>query len=163
MKKLACVFLAAVFVFALSACGRAPVGQEKAEPQAADTQTKVSEKVWTKEDVAALYTPEMEADWQMIDCVTMPDFAYDHVGVILGAGWEAPTSYLAFVEADRGFSVCIVHARLADEPELTYLGDGVATFQAEAEDGTLFEQKVTFSQSEDGSATHFDSEGTPKM
>ncbi|MBQ3199507.1 MAG: hypothetical protein IJB67_04010 [Firmicutes bacterium] len=131
------------------------------EDNAADTED-TEEKVWTERDVRQLFADKQANDESIIECVVADDGAYERVGVVLFAKEDDEVSYLGFMNAEGFYAVCGTYAKLADEPELTYLGDGVVTFGVQTDEGKPYLMKVSYSRSDDGMETNFVFEDLPQ-
>ncbi|MBQ2887937.1 MAG: hypothetical protein IJE29_03320, partial [Firmicutes bacterium] len=131
------------------------------EDNAADTED-TGEKVWTERDVRQLFADKQANDESIIECVVADDGAYERVGVVLFAKEDDEVSYLGFMNDEGYYAVCGTYAKLADEPELTYLGDGVVTFGVQTDEGKPYLVKVSYSRSDDGLYTNFVMEDLPQ-
>lgn len=103
-----------------------------------------------------MFSQVKETDWEYIDCVLIPDHASDRVGAVLFRDDKKETSNVAFFDADGYFQQFGTYAKMSAEPDFTYLGDGVATFKLETDDGTIYNYTLTISI--DGSNVNFKAE-----
>ena len=114
------------------------------------TQTgETSEKSWTEQDILEQYDCVKEKSWQEADCVVFPDRSCGHIGAVLFWDDERQTSNTVYFGADGSYQQCGTEAKLAAEPNLTYLGAGTVTYGLQTEDGTEYHYTVTIT-SEDG-------------
>ena len=107
-------------------------------------------KEWTKQEIAELFKIKADADCTLITCVSMFDFAYDRVGVVLYMDSKEGYIHVAFMDKDGNMQHCGVEAELCDSPEFTYLGNGEVTFKVCSKDGENYTQKISFSVNEEG-------------
>lgn len=111
---------------------------------------------WSEQDVAAMFTAVKEADWTYIDCVLMPDKAYNRVGAVLYWDEVRGTSMVAFFDGEGNYVQAGPQSKAPDGAELTYLGNGAVTFPQAKEDGTVYNFTLTLSI--DGDHVHFEAE-----
>ncbi len=119
-------------------------------PQRTESDKTETEKVWTEQEILSLFRSTQQEHWHVLDCALMPDFAYDRVGVILFRDDTEGTTNLAFMDADGAYQKVGVSAKPYAEPNFTYLGNGAVAFQLEAEDGSPYMYKMTFSMEDNG-------------
>lgn len=104
MKKVASVFLSITLLLAFVGCRNANDSASSAlegevNSQSTITQSEAPTKEWTEQEVIPLFLSRKEnANWQVIDCVLTPDFAFDRIGVILFVDDEEKTTNLAFID-----------------------------------------------------------------
>lgn len=120
------------------------------------------EKVWTEQDVRQLFGGRQAYDESIIECVVADDGAYERVGVVMFAKENDEVSYLGFMDAEGFYAVCGTYAKLAEEPNLTYLGDGAVTFGVQTDEGKPYLIKASYSRSDDGMHTNFVFEDLPQ-
>ncbi len=152
-KSVISIFLL-FFLFAMAGCGSQDIAPET--PGAADSvvqnsdtdQTK-EEKSWSEQDLGDMFEHIKKTDWEYIDCVLFPDQASDRIGAVLFWDNESGTSNVAFFDADGYSQQCGTYAKVADEPNFTYLGDGAVTFVLEPEQGIVYQHTLAISV-EDG-------------
>lgn len=124
--------------------------QESAETQeeleeSLDPLQRLQEKEWSEQDLITMYSDIQEDDWAYLDCVLMPDRAYDRIGAVLFLDTGKGTCNTAFFDADGDFQQSGTAVRIADDPELTYLGDGTVSFKLISEDDTVYTYALAFS------------------
>lgn len=135
-------------------------GPEHAKPQetvesdvriscAADEDSGKSEE-WTTQEIASLFASKAKADWKMVECVSVGDFAFERVGVILYTDSDPEYIRVAFMDGKGYMQHCGVKAALDTPSEFTYHGNGEVTFKIQLEDETRYIQKIAFSSSESG-------------
>ena len=161
MKRALIFILITVCILGMSACGSNDAMPETSDPgsnsdQITDTSNLNGEKIWSEQDIASMFSLVQEKDWEYIDCVLIPDHASDRIGAVLFRNNKEQTSNVAFFDADGYFQSCGTYARLSDEPDFQYLGDGAVTFKLETEDGTIYNYTLTISI--DGSNVNFKAE-----
>lgn len=146
---------------AYSSGGEAPVSS-----QSISSSEEAQPAVWTEEELEQLFLDNRDSEeWQFVACVPAGDFAYDRVGMVLYTvpeDGEAPHPWVAFFGEDGHFFPCGFVVELAEQPELTYLGDGAVSFQVLREDGTPYEMRLSFRLSEDGRDASFVAESDPE-
>ena len=76
------------------------------------------------------------------------DYAFERVGVVMFAGEEAQKVSFAFIDEEGEGQNCALLAGPAEDPELTYLGNGTVSCRMESEDNKIYTTKLTFSISE---------------
>lgn len=149
MKKIFALILLAVCF--LSACG----SQKK--PQSPDVGYENS--VFTEEDIISMFTDAKIAR-EYIACSVISDRASGRVGAVLFCDDASGDTSVAYFDADGDFQKCQTSARLADEPDFRYIGDGTVTFKLLSSDGTVYSYTLTL-RSENGNIyfTAFDDLG----
>lgn len=117
--------------------------------------------VWTEDEIKWFFLSNSREHYEIIDCISMPDFAFDRVGAILFRDDDQQAIWVAFLN-EEGFSqMCGVLAPLYSNPEFTYLGDGVVTFRLQAPNGEPYICKVSFSA--EGKCVNFKVEADGSM
>lgn len=100
---------------------------------------KEDENTWTKQDITDMfYNMENSDKLKYIDSVVMPDRAFDRIGAVLFYTVNGAVEVAFFDEygfAQRCF--WSFHAKAADPPDLTYLGNGALSFKLETENHTI--------------------------
>jgi hypothetical protein len=168
MKRLISLFLSAFLIATLSSCGAENNTSDTSNSsdsyaettQDAAVSTNPADKEWTEEEIASLFASRAESDWNLIDCVCVSDRVFDRIGVVMFVD-ETSCARLAFMDAEGYYSLCGIE-QVSAPSNLTYCGNGVVTFSAKAEDGTMYEYKVTYSKSEDGRDTNFKLASNPQ-
>lgn len=110
----------------------------------------------SEEDIQSMFSALQKEDWTYADCVRFPDRASGCVGAVLFWDDEQKTTHVAFFDEDGDYQQCGIDARLADEPDFTYLGDGTVTFQMKTEDGSTYPYTIAISKN--GSDVRFKTE-----
>lgn len=98
------------------------------------------EKTWTKQDITDMfYNMEHSDKLKYIDCVLIPDRAFDRIGAILFEDTVKGTVEVAFFYEDGSAQQCgfSFHTEAADAPDFTYLGNGALSFKLETENHTI--------------------------
>ena len=132
MKKIYPIFLSLTLLLSLTGCG------SQDEPVILSTPTQTSsttstQKEWTAAEVRTLFLNNSDkAHWTLLDCVVATDGAYGLAGVVLFTDdqddLDEPCTYAAFLDADGNKQVVGTPAFPAEDPELTYHGNGKVTF-----------------------------------
>lgn len=161
MKRALIFILMTVCILGMSACGSKDAMPETSDSvsnpvQITDTSNLNGEKIWSEQDIASMFSLVQEIDWEYIDCVLIPDHASDRIGAVLFRNDKEKTSNVAFFDADGYFQPYGTYARMSDEPDFQYLGDGAVTFKLETEAGTIYNYTLTISI--DGSNVNFKAE-----
>ncbi len=161
MKRALIFILMTVCILGMSACGSKDTMPETSDSvsnpvQITDTSNLNGEKIWSEQDIASMFSLVQEIDWEYIDCVLIPDHASDRIGAVLFRNDKEKTSNVAFFDADGYFQQYGTYARMSDEPDFQYLGDGAVTFKLETEAGTIYNYTLTISI--DGSNVNFKAE-----
>ncbi len=162
IKKTCMMLLCFVCITGMSACGSGQAPQESApsselnpvDTTASQTDNKADDKVFTEQDIAAMFDKNMRSDdTEYIDCAVMPDKAYGRVGAALFRNTKENTVNAAFFDEDGYAQQCGIYAELADAPEFKYLGDGKVTCKMHTESGDIYNMTIAFSA--DGSDVRF--------
>ncbi|WP_158579236.1 hypothetical protein [Pseudoflavonifractor sp. AF19-9AC] len=119
------------------------------------------EVVWSEKMLETLFSQKQEETWEYLDCALFSDKAFDRVGVVLFQDPDDGTCNTAFFDADGYFALCGIRAQPAEEPDLTYLGNGAVSFRAVYEDGHSYLFTITFSEEEHRVNFVVDSEPCP--
>lgn len=167
MRKFALLLLLALVPMMFGGCIMANEIDDVATTEvvsgvAADDTAEQEEKVWTEQDVRQLFAGRQAYDESIIECVVADDGAYERVGVVLFAKENDEVTYLGFMDAEGFYAVCGTYAKLADKPNLTYLGDGAVTFGVQTDEGKPYLIKASYSRSDDGMETNFVFEDLPQ-
>lgn len=155
MKRLIFLLLTVVCILGISSCksidefsSNSIETTQRVINESTDTDKQSIEQdiQWTEQDIRTLFVKkDIPSSWTITDCVVTEDNAYDCVGVVLFIDSEKNTSNVAFMEEDGTFQHCGISAKTCEESELTYLGNGVVTFQLKTEDEISYTCKITFS------------------
>ena len=132
MKKCYSIFLSLTLLLALTSCGSQDAPAVSSTPSQTSSAAPI-QKEWTASEVRALFLDNSDkAHWTVLDCVAAPDSAYGLAGVVLFTDdqddLDEPCTYTAFLDADGNKQVVATQAFPAEDPELTYQGNGTATF-----------------------------------
>jgi hypothetical protein len=168
VKRLISLLLSAFLIVTLSSCGAENHTADHSDHSDYDAETtqdaaasaNPTDKEWTKEEIASLFASRAEFGWNLTDCVCVSDRAFDRVGVAVFVD-ETGCVQLAFLDAEGYASLCGIK-QVSDPSNLAYCGNGVVTLSAKAQDGTIYEYKVTYSKSEDGRDTNFKLDSSPQ-
>lgn len=98
------------------------------------------EKTWTKQDITDMfYNMEHSDKLKYIDSVVMPDRFLDRIGAVLFEDAVKGTVEIVFFYEDGSAQQCgfSFHAKAADAPVFTYLGNGALLFKLETEEHTI--------------------------
>ena len=148
MKKITLFFLLSLFCFAMTGCGDhgsdIPGSHEK-NVEIADHTDPIQERNWSEQEILSMFTDCRENGWEYIDCVLIPDYAYDRVGAVLFRNTNQGTCDVAFFNSQGHFQKCGVYALPAEHPEFFYLGDGAVSFQMKTENGQVYLHTLTLS------------------
>lgn len=159
MKKILIFMLAIACFLAASGCKKEDTVTELSVPterqsecdrESIVTETSTSadgqrEKTWSEEEIAAMFSQVKKKDWEYIDSVLIPDYASDCVGAVLFWDGGKQSSNVAFFDADGYFQQSGAYAKMSEDPNFTYLGDGSVTYKLEKEDGTIVDFTLTIS------------------
>lgn len=132
MKKIYPILLSVTLLLSLTSCGSQTTPAISSTPAQTSSAAPI-QKEWTAAEVRALFLDNSDkAHWTVLDCVAAPDGAYDLAGVVLFTDdqddLDEPCTYTAFVDADGNKQVVGTPAFPAENPELTYHGNGKVTF-----------------------------------
>lgn len=162
MKKSIAVIITVLCFLGLPGCTGKESLPDSSSAVEENTQTAYSQaKDWSEQEIISMFTNIKEPNWDMVDCVLIPDFASDRVGAVLFRDNNKETINVAFFDAGGYCQQCGVYAKLSPEPDFTYLGNGTVTFKPEAEDGTIYNYTITISI--DGSSVNFKAEDDLKI
>lgn len=159
MNRILAFLLVIACIFAASGCKKedtvtelsVPAGrQSECDSESIVTDASMSaggqrEKTWSEEEIAAMFSQVRKRDWEYVDCVLITDDASDCVGAVLFWDDAKQSSNVAFFDADGYFQQSGAYAKLPEDPDFTYLGDGSVTYKLEKEDGTIFDFTLTIS------------------
>ena len=106
--------------------------------------------VWSREQIKDIFLNKAEPDWELLDLVSMDDFAYDRVGVVLYKEHDTEFLNIGFMDKEGWIQPCGIEAVPDDNPEFTYHGNGEVTFYVRSNEGVRYKQKITFSADDDG-------------
>lgn len=116
-------------------------------------QTELYNKEWTEQEILTLFLSKAKPNWTVIDCVSVSDFAFDRIGVVLFT--DDGHARLAFIDKEGSHALTGIEAQPSTPANLTYCGNGVVTFVVQIDTDTTCSYKITFSQSEDGTESNF--------
>ena len=163
MKKGIAALVLVVCIFALSGCGQNGAASSGSGESAQSTagQQSAQETEWTAQELKTQFLEKnTNRNWTVIDCVPASDLAYDRVGVVLFTDSEKKTSNTAFMDKDGNCQQCGLYADVYSDPQLTYCGNGVVTFQLKTEEGTPNPYRISFSM--EGPDVSFVAEDLPQ-
>ena len=110
MKRAVCTILMIFLAVISAACGNVPEPPATPDSAAAEPGSvppnEDAAAAWSRQDILALFEPNAEPDWTIVDAVPAADFAYDRVGVILFVDNDTGYTGLAFMNADGHFARC---------------------------------------------------------
>lgn len=158
MKRLLILILALICLLAISGCN----GKESVEGFSATTAENPHNKEeidptdindWTEQQVTSMFINSMDDSWNIIDCILVPDYAYNRIGALLYWDSEKETTNVAFIDADGFSQSCGVYAKTYSNAGFTYLGNGKVAFVLESQDGETYNCNITLSV--DSSYVHF--------
>ena len=158
MKKIITLFTLWLLAFGLYGC-RINTPYQYPSPESTentDINEQTEEKVWSEQDISALFSDVKKEDWEFIDSVLIPDKTYDRIGAVLFRDNNKRICYVAFFDADGDFHQCGTNAEIADDPDFTYLGNCTVSFNLKADDDTIY--TYTLSLSIDGNNVSFKAE-----
>lgn len=177
MKKTFAALLLAGCLLSLSACAKESVPAPAApaeetefisvqepdvpaeEPSAApEEEASEQEAVFTEQDLLAMYNAERKSEWEYLACVLAPDRANGCIGAVLYRDGE--TSMVSFFDEDGFAHRAGPVARTAEDPELSYLGDGTVAFRLLTDSGEAYDYTLTLELSEDGSHANWTAKDT---
>ena len=73
----------------------------------------------------------------------MPDYASNRIGAVLFEDTEDGTTNIAFFDAEGYAQQCGIYAKVADAPDLTYVGDGTVTFKLELDEYIIYNCNIS--------------------
>lgn len=107
----------------------------------------------SEQDLISVFAEVREPEWEYVDCAIFPDLAYGQIGAALFWDNKKETSSVAFFDEDGCFQQCGTHARMAENPDFTYLGNGKVTYQMQTDAGEIYTYLLAISI--DGNGVHF--------
>lgn len=113
-----------------------------------------NEKQWTKDEILEMFKNKSEPGWSVVECFVTDDLGFDFVGAVLFT--DNDETCVAFINADGQYTMCSTNTKLADSPDANYCGDGTVSYMAEADDGVVYEQRVTFEKTWNSSGFDID-------
>ena len=114
------------------------------------------EKIWSEQEIIDMFyrANSQEREYEYIACTLIPDHASDRIGAVLFKDTEDGTTKVAFFD-EQGYSQqCGIHAKVADDPAFTYLGDGAVTFKLETNEKIIYNCTISIAVS--GNKTAFE-------
>lgn len=124
----------------------AETAQEKKETS---MDARSDERIWTEQDVRAMFLNAKNEGQEFIDSVLISDHAYGRVGAVLFRDDGSGTCNVAFFDGDGHFQQCGVSAEAADTAELAYLGEGTVSFRLKADESTDCTCRISFASDGD--------------
>lgn len=141
-----------MMAFLLSGCAQekaAPIKTaELDEPARKAAFSESNEKSgWTEAAIKEQFSGRFDQDdhWEIVDCEVISDHAFERVGAVLLKDSDAGTTEVALMDGEGYFQKLGISAELAEEPEFSYLGNGVISFQLLTAEGTPYPCEVHFS------------------
>ena len=98
------------------------------------------EKIWSEQEIIDMFyrAHGQENKYEYIACTLISDHASDRIGAVLFKDTEDGTTKVAFFD-ERGYSAqCGIHAEVADDTDLTYMGDGAVTFKLKTDEQFIY-------------------------
>lgn len=119
--------------------------ERRSEQTSSSTTVIKDEKSWTTQDIDNMFIQVKKDDWQYIDSVLVSDLDSDLIGAVLF--WDAfdETSSVAFFDANGYYQQCGLYAKLSENPNFKYLGDGRVTYMLEDDEGITYNCIITIS------------------
>ncbi|MBQ2705171.1 MAG: hypothetical protein IJF60_00005 [Agathobacter sp.] len=147
MKKICIVFLIFIYTAGMVACGNQNVTQDttsSSEDVEISTLQKDA-KDWSEQEVVNMFynMTNGEIGLEFLDCVVMPDYASNRIGAVLFEDTEDGTTNIAFFDAEGYAQQCGIYAKVADAPDLTYVGDGTVTFKLELDEYIIYNCNIS--------------------
>lgn len=112
------------------------------------------EKIWSEQEIANMFYSMVNGEngIEYIDSTLMPDHTSDCIGAVLFKNTEDGTTMVAFFDEEGFAHTCGTYAKVAEEADFAYLGDGTVTFKVEMEKDIFCNYNVTISVEEDNVA-----------
>ena len=104
---------------------------------------------WSIKEIETLFLNNRESEWNLIECVSVYDFAYDRVGVVLFTKRDTECINVAFMDGEGTMPYFGVEAVLDENIEFTYHGNGEVTFNVWLNDEVKYKQRIVFSKYND--------------
>ncbi len=153
MKKVCMVLFVFICMIGIVACGKKAVSENITSKNESDDNggLQKEEKNWTEQEIADMFyrITNGKIELKYIDCTLMSDCASDRIGAVLFQNTEDGTTNIAFFDKDGLAQQCGIYAKVADSPDLTYLGDGTVTFKLETDEHIIYNCNISISV-EDG-------------
>ena len=159
MKKLLYILLSIILICFFVSCDNKVSINNSIEKTDKDTQSAIIKdnnikKDWSKQEIQSLFLSKANPDWTVIDCVTVPDFAFNRIGVVLFVDNKQITQ-VAFMDSEGHYQLCGTSAKLSLNPKLTYCGNGIVTFKLQTDDNVSYDCKISFSLYNDNRDVNF--------
>lgn len=149
MKKICTVLLLFMYMIGIVACGKQDVSKDATSTnENVDKNTlQKEEKSWSEQEITDMFYSMMNGkiELEYLDCTIMSDRASDHIGAILFKNTEDGTTNIAFFDEEGYAQQCGIYAKVADVPDLTYLGNGTVTFKLETDEHIIYNCTITIS------------------
>lgn len=139
MKRILAFIAVVICAFEMGGC----IGQEKT-------------KEWSEQEILTMFESARTENWDVIDCVLMPDNAYGLVGAVLFFDDEKGTTNVAFFDKDGYYQQCGTYAKSSAEADFLYLGNGAVSYKLMTDDDIVYNYVLTISI--DGDSVHFKAE-----
>ncbi len=148
------ILSALLLIFLLIGCGEQKAdtlalsvgGQETI---AVTTEERASEESeWTQEKIKSVFFKNysMSKGMEFVDCEVISDGASERVGAILLQETDTGMAEVAFMDAEGYFQKIGLAAKAAEEPEFTYVGNGIVSVQLLTDEGEPYTCEITFTQ-----------------
>lgn len=147
MKKISIILFLFLYTISITACTNKEVSQAPSSSEY-DIETTTShdeESIWREQDIMNMYysMTNGEIGLEYLDCVLMPDNAGERIGAVLFEDTKEGTTNIVFFNAEGYSQQCGVYAKVADTPDLTYLGEGEVTFKLETDEHIIYNCNIS--------------------
>ena len=158
MKQLVSIFVLLICLLGLIGCqsdkkqlnSSVPITENQ---QSTETKESNIKNNWTEQEITSMFIKTMDDSCNIIDCVLIPDYAYDRVGAVLYWDGKKETTNVAFIDADGYNQSCGIYEKTYSQADFTYLGNGEVAFVLQSEEGEIYNCNITLSI--DGSNVNF--------
>lgn len=155
MKKICKAVLIFICVVGMVACGIPNSSQDitLVTESIEESTLQKEEKIWSEQDIIDMFYRANSQESEYIACTLISDHASNRIGAVLFEDNEDGTIKVAFFDKQGYSQQCGIHAKVAEDPTFTYLGDGAVTFKLETEEQIIY--NCTISITVDGNKTAF--------
>ena len=146
MKKISIILLMMIYAVGIVACGNKNVSQDiVANTEIEKNTLQKEEQNWSKQDIVDMFytMTNGETGIEYLDCVVIPDCVDRRIGAVLYKNTQEGTAEVAFFDANGYAQRCGVYAKVAETPDLTYIGDGTVAFKLEKDEGIIYNYTVS--------------------
>lgn len=158
MKKICTAVLIFICVGGMAACGNQNSSQVTtlATESIEESTLQKEEKIWSEQEIIDMFysANSQKSEYECIACTLFSDYASNRIGAVLFEDTEDGTTKVAFFDAQGYSQQCGIHAKVADESDFTYLGDGAVTFKLETNEKIIYNCTISISVS--GNTTAFE-------